>query len=378
MVSVGDSPPFKPGDSSIGVAYMSVLIMLFNLSLFTLGGYKLVEHDYKDAELDEEGRTATLDKMDTDDMAQGYPSCEKMGPPTYSEPSSKRRCSRVTFSDTESSKCISTRQPMIRHSSEPANIPISRKYSNSSILTNPISVPGNLKRTCTTISSFHVISEEEGLDPSVIGHPIRTRTTFSGITDFDKAMPPRSAKLSTRMVDILSVIFSPPNIAVIAGIVIGLIPILKRMWIRETPNSPFEPPLEFLFEVISMIGSAYLPLSLANLGGALAKFSIDAIPLYISLSFVVVKLIITPIIGILTIQFLTYTIHWIPVEDKPLRFLAMFASCVPTATSIMILSQFFSPTGEAKEVATILVFQYLFGMFTMVGALVYILKLLSV
>ncbi|KAK9720698.1 Protein M3 [Basidiobolus ranarum] len=397
MSSVGDSSPFKPGDSSMGVAYMSVLIVMFNLSLFTLGGYKLVQHDYKEIELDEENEVITPsekinsiglppieEKMDSSSKQpmnnERFPSknCESEIANILQKTNNQRRCSRVTFSQMECSKgAIPERRPMIRQWSEPTAIPMHRKDSSASTQTM-MSGTSSLKKTCTSIANFHIISEEEGQDPSVIGHPVRTRTTFSSITDFDKARPEREAKLSTRLIDIVSVVFSPPNIAIIAGITIGLIDVLKGMWVRKTTDSPFEPPLEFLFQVITMVGTAYLPLSLANLGGALAKFNISAIPLYISLSFVVVKLVITPIIGISTVQFLTYTVHWIPEDDKPLRFLAMFASCVPTATSIMVLSQFFSPTGEAKEVANLLVFQYMFGMITMVGALVYILKLLSI
>ncbi|KAK9763878.1 Protein M3 [Basidiobolus ranarum] len=405
MTSVGDSPPFKPGDSSIGVAYMSVFIVMFNLSLFTLGGYKLVQSDYREIEIDVEDHIATpngaedldglfsVEEEETNSLicmhvpARNYKNAhiEPNGIETSKNHSLQEKyClrgeSRVNFPQTECSTYIfPERRSVIRQQSEPVSVPMYRKNSSSSIPT--IYSNGDIlstKKTCTSIANFHIVDGKESQDPNVRSDPIRTRTTFGDITDFDKPNPERVTKLNTRIYDIVAVIFSPPNVAIITGIAIGLIGSLKHMWVREGSDDQHEPPLEFLFQVISMIGAAYLPLSLANLGGALVNIDISAIPLYISLSFVAIKLVVTPVVGIFTVQFLTYSIHWFPVDDKPLRFLAMFASCVPTATSIMILSQFFSPTGEAKEVAALLVLQYLFGMITMVGTLAYILNLLSV
>ncbi|KAK9761866.1 Protein M3 [Basidiobolus ranarum] len=465
MSSLGSTAPFKPGDAEVGVTYMSVFIVMFNLSLFTLGGYKLVASDHKNSEIDEEMATEVESKdinkpsvtvikgVDTDAGCKikmlNEASCKrgrKYSVTSYNDKSlpvspPPPPIFEVNESNSEEDDYIDLsyyfkphkpyqpyhpqqpHQPLPSHRNpiSAINTPVPSKkndvevdyfhgnppqenrysYHNTanhqasnyprkgSVVStvpsfhlpsiyeaNPVRPTVQRTRTYTSISDFQPISDIDRIDPSVMGKSIHTRRTYSTIGDFDKSTGERANTTSNRVVDILRAVFSPQNIAIILGITVGLAPPLKKLFVQP-PSSNTEPPLLFLFELIRMIGAAYLPISLCNLGAALSRLSIRAVPLRITISFALVKLVLTPIIGILFVQALVYKFHIISPEDRPLRFLSMFAACVPTATSIMILSQFFSPNGETREVAAVLVVQYIIGIFTMVGSLIYILNLLG-
>ncbi|KAK9764357.1 Protein M3, variant 2 [Basidiobolus ranarum] len=188
--------------------------------------------------------------------------------------------------------------------------------------------------------------------------------------------PTNWSKFRRRVKSLLGLIFAPPNLAVILGIIVALIPTLKALFVRSGHPAP-EPALEFMFSYVYSVGAAYVPLALVNLGAALARMDFKAIPFRVSFLFALVKLIVTPAIGISFVLLLVNVAKIIDPADKPLIFLAMFASCVPTATTVMVLTQFYSPTGEAKEIASILIVQYILGFFTMICSMILILYLLS-
>ncbi|ORX94913.1 auxin efflux carrier [Basidiobolus meristosporus CBS 931.73] len=376
MSTLGNTAPFRPGDGDVGVTYMCVFIVMFNLSLFTLGGYRLVESDHKQQDPDEE-TSADCQITDGTSIEKADTKFNKFGRLT------KRFTNREQHfpKDEQNTKnpvsnnpapCESQDKPFSCLSSPTYTAYEKRKGSALSSVPSfrlpsiyeaaPVRPSMARTRTYTSISDFQPITETEKVDPSLMG----------------KSIPQGERENTTlhRVVDMIRVIFSPPNIAIILGITVGLAPPLKRLFVKTSPSQS-EPPLSFLFEVVLTIGGAYLPISLCNLGAALSHLQIRAIPLHISISFAVVKLVVTPIIGIALVQALVFKLHLISPDDRPLRFLAMFASCVPTATSIMVLTQFFSSDGDTKEVAAILVVQYLMGIVTMICTLIYIVHILA-
>ncbi|ORX80750.1 auxin efflux carrier [Basidiobolus meristosporus CBS 931.73] len=298
MISLGDSAPFRPGDRARGIAYQSVFLILFNVTLFIMGGFKLIQSDYADSANQEAlANEATVEAGEAFEAADG---------PTAG-------CNVIQSSTSTSAT-----------ETEHAN------------------------NATKEVDYVHI-------------EVLRDSTKWTRVQEKTKSL--------------LALIFAPPNLAVITGILVALFPTLKGMFIKSTHPAP-EPMLEFLFSYIYSVGGAYVPLALVNLGAALARMNFKAISFRVSFVFAVVKLIVTPAIGISFVLFLVKVVQIIDVDDKPLIFLAMFASCVPTATTVMVLTQFYSPTGEAEEIASMLITQYILGVFTLIGSMILILFLL--
>ncbi|ORX98697.1 hypothetical protein K493DRAFT_406491, partial [Basidiobolus meristosporus CBS 931.73] len=276
MVSLGDTPPFRAGDRSRGIAYQSVFLVLFNVTLFIMGGFKLIQSDY--------------------------------------------------------SECVLEK-----------TIEVEEKSLNGS-------------------STLSQTKDPAHHDPTAAGcETLGDNTKESGYIDTHVVLEPSKWQVwRERIAGLLGLIFAPPNLAVILGIIVALVPIFKTQFVRTTRPAP-EPALEFVFAYIYSVGAAYVPLALVNLGAALARMDFVAVPFGVSLLFALTKLVLTPAIGISFVLLLVRVAKIIDADDKPLIFLAMFASCVPTATTIMVLTQFYSPDGEAKEIASILIVQYALG-----------------
>ncbi|KAK9764959.1 Protein M3 [Basidiobolus ranarum] len=296
MISLGDSPPFRPGDRSRGIAYQSVFLILFNVTLFIMGGFKLIQSDYSKLSQHETVLSQAV-------VEEGVAA----------------ECSEVSAIEYDTVQCSTS--------------------------------------TSECDGAITITKERNYVE-------VEVKTALSSWTIFQK-----------RATGLLGLIFAPPNLAVILGIFVAIFPALKALFVKTTHPAP-EPVLEFLFSYIYSVGAAYVPLALANLGAALARMDFKAISFRVSFLFAFVKLIVTPAIGISFVLFLVKVAKIIDPEDKPLIFLAMFASCVPTATTVMILTQFYSPTGEAKEIASMLIIQYLLGIFTLIGSMILILFLL--
>ncbi|RKP22248.1 hypothetical protein SYNPS1DRAFT_26087, partial [Syncephalis pseudoplumigaleata] len=63
ILSVGDMPPFQTGDTKLGLAFVSTLICIFNVTLFPMGGHRIVERDFTQATgggLDRASRTSSM------------------------------------------------------------------------------------------------------------------------------------------------------------------------------------------------------------------------------------------------------------------------------------------------------------------------------
>ncbi|KAI8057183.1 membrane transport protein-domain-containing protein [Syncephalis plumigaleata] len=138
----------------------------------------------------------------------------------------------------------------------------------------------------------------------------------------------------------------------------GFHPPVKNLFVPTSSESlpTSEPPLYFLLDTLAFIGASSVPLSITNLGAALAKMKFKT----------------------MHVRSAMHGLHWVdPLEDRALRFVYMLAGCMPTATTCLLLTQLYSPDGQAHEVAGALVLQYLGGLVTMVGALALIILIIS-
>ena len=128
-------------------------------------------------------------------------------------------------------------------------------------------------------------------------------------------------------------LFSPVSLSILIAFPITLIPEIKALFV-SVPGTPMpdapdgQPPLSFVLDVTGFIGNSAVPLALICLGSSLARLSIPKkgewkkLPLGAIGSLAVGKLLIMPIIGVLTCEGLT-KVGFISKDDKVLRFICM-------------------------------------------------------
>jgi predicted permease len=162
---------------------------------------------------------------------------------------------------------------------------------------------------------------------------------------------------------------------VIIGFVFALISPIRGLFVTTSSREEGTEPLRFLLETIAFLGSFAVPLGLINLGSALGRIKINnLLPLRYIFSIVLAKLFIIPAIGIVIAQLLTFRSSLISPDDKLLRFIFMFQVCsyrlnsqgaVPTANTLVFLTQYHSPNGEADAVAGVVLIEYIVSILTL-------------
>ncbi|KAG8979287.1 Protein M3, partial [Tulasnella sp. 427] len=193
-----------------------------------------------------------------------------------------------------------------------------------------------------------------------------------------------------RVLSFLKTLNTPPTIAIFVAFPVALIPQLKALFVQSSATPALHsishsspdglPPLGFLLDTASFIGAASVPLGLVCLGSALARLSVPKpwtrLPLGAIGWFTVAKLFLMPIVGVAMCAFFTNTVKIINADDKVLRFVCIFFSSVPTATTQVFLTQLHSPDGNAEHLSAFLVPQYALMFLTMTTLNAYALHLL--
>ncbi|KAI9591633.1 auxin efflux carrier [Syncephalis fuscata] len=317
ILSVGDMAPFQQGDSMLGLAFVSALICVFNVTLFPMGGHRIVEKDFK------------------------RPFCH----------SSIERNNDV--SDLPNEQPMAEVAPMTTCRNS-----IPNEYS--------IMEPKSMPNADLTIEVENSVEMNHGINRSA---GTNTTNIDSGIT---KLRLWAFSYFSLNSVKhFLINLLSPTNLGVFLGLIVAFTPPIRQLFVRSSDANASEPPLYFLLDTASFIGAGSVPLSITNLGAALAKMKLKSVHPLSASGLAIFKLIITPIIAIFVLDpLLVHGLHWVdPASDRALRFVYMLAGCMPTATTCLLLTQLYSPDGQAREVAGALVIQYVAGILTMVGAL---------
>lgn len=138
-------------------------------------------------------------------------------------------------------------------------------------------------------------------------------------------------------------LLTPPTIALTSALLCALITNLKSLFVL-VPNSSFNPtapdnapPLAIVLDTASFIGSASVPLGLMVLGSAIARMKLprplSKLPYMSIIALAVAKLVLLPILGYFFVEALTNHTTLVDKENKVLRFVLIYFSSVPSATS---------------------------------------------
>ncbi|KAG1769420.1 auxin efflux carrier [Suillus occidentalis] len=172
---------------------------------------------------------------------------------------------------------------------------------------------------------------------------------------------PNQPRPTMRYSDFLSNLASPVLFSLAISLVVSRISVLKALFIpnvsgAKIPPAPDgQPPLAFVMDTAAFLGAANSPIGLIILGSALARMSVPRggwtlLPLGAIGALAVGKQFIMPVFGVLICEGFT-RIGFIDTEDRVLRFVCIFVSCLPIASTQVILTQASSDTNTTDHLA---------------------------
>ncbi|KAG2343471.1 hypothetical protein BDR05DRAFT_1059664 [Suillus weaverae] len=175
---------------------------------------------------------------------------------------------------------------------------------------------------------------------------------------------PNQPRPAMRYVNFLGSLSSPVLLSVVVSLIVSRISAVKALFIPNVsgtnipPAPDGQPPLAFVMDTAAFLGAANSPIGLIILGSALARMSVPcgswtSLPLGAIGALAVGKQLIMPVLGILICEGFT-RIGFIDAEDKVLRFVCIFVSCLPIASTQVILTQACSDTNATDHLAAFL------------------------
>ncbi|KAF9533769.1 auxin efflux carrier [Crepidotus variabilis] len=355
-LAVTSAAPFNgTDDQNLAVAYIAAFILVFIIGLFPLGGHRMIIWDFTGPDVE-----WTETKAQSHQKHRRSPFALR-----WRKPGFKASDTNTTPADTEKQA----------EEKSVEDIPFGLESSSKADPCDKVdSIPRNdLSKPESTILPIE---------------PSPCATSINSLEQIQSQQSPRPRiPIPPSVINAIKSFFTPPSIAILVAFPIAVIPKLKALFVpvagSSIPSAPDgQPPLAFLIDATSYVGNAAVPMALICLGSSLARLTIPKrgewrkLPLGAIGLLAAGKLVLMPVIGVLMCQGLTKA-GVIPKEDKVLRFVCIFCSCLPTATTQVFLTQVYSGTGSAEHISVFLIPQYILMFLTMTTLTAYTLHLLS-
>ncbi|KAH9069634.1 auxin efflux carrier [Lactarius deliciosus] len=359
------SAPFRGiDDENLAIAYISTLILVFFVTLFPLGGFLIVAKDFDGPDVEPEElrermrlrrckmviettlflRRFILLRWNSDKVVTFGDAETGSGPPEKET---------ISFEDV----CI-VAPSLERHTTHTETA--DRRESTEQ------KAPTDTSPTLTIDPDDNNHLEHLGLPEITQGHVSHSSLHQS----------------RSNLKRFLTELLKPAPIVIVFAIVIALVNPLKAFGASGPPRvaPDGQPPLAFLLDFTTFVGAASVPIGLVCLGSALARLRVgsdagDAFPRGAIAALALVRMIVTPILGVAVTRFFTRA-GFVDREDKVLQFVCIVFSGLPTATTQVYLTQVYSPTGSTEHLSAFLIPQYILMPFTMTGLLMYTLNYL--
>ncbi|KAG2036431.1 auxin efflux carrier [Suillus americanus] len=382
-LSVMASAPFNgTDDENLAVSYIAVFLLVWSVTLFPLGGYRCVMMDFDGPDLDNDQVKESLSTKHSKTLSRlaagfvhlrqillfnhppvkeihaevGQNSGEKESHVAFTHEDSVTTCYRPSEQEEIGVLTLTNEHPLSTEFLDPTS------PSLTSVQPGPLLTDGIEKVSTTT-----------GPPDSINGHVAVTHTHW-----FHKFITLASGFLQS--------LLAPPSLSIIISFIIAIIPPLKALFVPGVPGTHIpsapdgQPPLALIMKTATFISGASVPMGLITLGSALARLSIPrnqwgSLPLGAIGSLAVGRLVVMPILGILICQQLTH-IGLIDSSNNVLRFVCMLLSGLPTATTLVFLTQVYSGTGNAEHLSAFLIPQYIIMFVSMIAITSLILHIL--
>ncbi|KAI0345662.1 auxin efflux carrier [Trametopsis cervina] len=400
VMSITAGPPFNSSsDQSLAVAYISAFILVFYITLFPLGGSRLIAWDWVGPDVeDDEVREATRLRRQAVLRSWGWAKQFIAHPRRRKVSSADPALTRDVHENdapADLEKCSSDATALHRCSTRNA-----AEETEGSIAGFDMSIADDMPQMKWQTPTEVLMSPSTSAAPTVVHgdalehgehHDINKESSAKTVRFTEQ--PPQAPsvrshpRVKAAVKNFLLQLCSPPSISIIVSFVISLIDPVKALFIHVPgtymPDAPDgQPPLAFIMDTATFVGAASVPLGLICLGSALARLKVPmtlsgwkAMPVGAISAFAVAKIVISPVLGVLICQGLTMA-NIIDKNDKVLRFVCLFFSCLPTATTQVYITQVYSPTGDAEHVSAFLVPQYVLLIFFMTILTAYSLNLI--
>ncbi|KAG7089655.1 hypothetical protein E1B28_011316 [Marasmius oreades] len=377
IMSITGSAPFDgTHDQTLAVAYISVFILVYMMSLFPMGGHLWVAKDFVGPDVEAaEVREAMRLKRRAMFFGLCRPSVrqDKQKDPEVQVPCQEPEPKPV---DSEETGFINGHGPRARHFRHVS-------FHEDAATATPAPTDGVTSQAPTEKLTSPTPTVTAPLDNQECKNREPSTPLSPGISDSIFQRNPRLRKIFFSIRTVAKSMLTPASLAILIAFPIALIPPIKGLFVltpgANIPNAPDnQPPLAFILDFTQFMGAASVPLGLIGLGSALARLHVPraqwrTLPLGAIFSLAIGKMLISPVLGVLITQGLV-SVGLIDRNDKVLRFVCMFFSCLPTATTQVFLTQVYSGTGSAESLSPFLIPQYILMLFSMSGLTAYALQ----
>ncbi|KAF5327766.1 hypothetical protein D9619_004550 [Psilocybe cf. subviscida] len=400
ILSVTGAMPFAGvADQNLAVAYISAFILVFMLTLFPFGGHKWVAWDFVGPDVEPEEvqeamriKRAAIFKalrltrrrstpedhesaVDVSEKAEQLEQAQKEGEFGV-KPNMHPR--HVSFMVDDASTMVPTEGVASPGASRP---PMEASGARVALFDRSATLATNLEDSGKG-------TDKKSVATSTL--PVTSRPSSPQTTTKPSRLcfiPRIRVKLDLHLiVDFFKAAINPASLAILIAFPIALIPVLKALFVQvpgtNIPAAPDgQPPLAFLLDATTFVGAASVPLGLICLGSSLARLPVprkgqwSRLPLGAISWLAVGKLLVIPVLGVLMCEGFTRA-GLISRDDKVLRLVCIFISCLPTATTQVLLTQVYSGTGSAEHLAPFLIPQYILMIVAMPALIAYTLQLL--
>jgi auxin efflux carrier family protein len=255
-MTLAASQPFTPQDQSLGVAYISVILVWCFLTMFPFGGWMLVKRDFD--------RPLVRDDIEESAQGTGVKWITRMKQIAKRTATSRVSC----INPDRRSSSSSTAESVVVEDKDTKHIPresvvgalqVQRPQSSSSSCEMEVIRPVRSHQSHHTAQP-HEETELQDLSlaatPSLSRHRNLTTPT---------PLEPLYKRIAKSVFKFLLSLVSPPAISCVLSLLIALIPTLKALFVADVPgvNMPDAPdgmpPLEWILDIATFGGTPFSP-----------------------------------------------------------------------------------------------------------------------
>jgi len=252
--------PFTTEDQSLGVAYISIILVWCFLTMFPFGGWMLVKRDFEEP----------LVRPDVEARGQGTGThwiSRVKGMALRRSVNARVTCTNDSGRGIEctvldkDSKSLSEKIAETSHSNR-------RLSTSSGVAELDVIRP---VRSHASQENTHLQDLSLAATPSLTRH--RSLTTSTPVD-------PLYRRLGKSVLKFLLSLISPPAISCLLSLLIALVPQLKALFVPDVPGVDMPdapdglPPLEWILDIANFGGAASVPTGLIVLGASLATLSL--------------------------------------------------------------------------------------------------------
>ncbi|TFK52797.1 auxin efflux carrier [Heliocybe sulcata] len=387
VTSITTQAPFDPDtDPELGVSFVSIFILSYHLTFWVFGGARSLSWDYLPGvpqKEEAERRVSWKEKPIGGWIARAYLGYEPSSPASTPEKPNEEKDSSLPFDAAalENGIEVEAREAHVfeKHANADPDIQLARQTALFSTL------PQRSARQ-PELPSFHT-QPQPSYSPSLpapVPAPSIIASSHTAAPETTSVIRSLSLPLLVKIFNAISVIMTPVTAILAVSLPIALINPLKALFVPVMGGPSWagpdgRPPLAFVIDTATFLGSIIIPLALILLGASFARLHIlrplSRLPLRAMLAVSLFKLFILPVLGVLIVQAMIHG-GLIPQTARAEKFVAMLLSGTPAAVNQLIAASLYATDGDVDTLSAFLLVQYVL-MFLSSSALTAVALLLS-